>query len=51
MTKYVVTCRSHTGEFELTVEARSHHHALDRAQLFIEVNDWDGIPVRARHAH
>lgn len=50
MTKYAVTCQSSTGTFELEVEARSHHHALDRAQLFIETHDWDGYPVRAHRA-
>ena len=50
-TPYVVTCHSTTGTFELTVSATSRHRALDRALLFIQLNSWDGTPIRARHAH
>ncbi len=49
LTKYAVTCQSSTGRFELEVEALTKYHALDAAQLFIEVNGWDGWPIISRH--
>lgn len=51
VTRYIVVCRSSSGWFEVEVEATSHHRAISRAWTFIQQSGWDGVPVRARHAH
>ncbi len=48
--KYAVVCKSSTGWFEIQVQATSHARAIDRAANFIELNGWDGQPVRAHRA-